>query len=229
MAVNFTVFEDFSVVKGVRIGVAQSAVRYQNRDDMVIFELAEGTEVAGVFTTNAFCAAPVHICRAHLDVAKPRYLLINTGNANAGTGPSGHKNAVRSCEMLATATGVNADQILPFSTGVIGEPLNMAAFERGIPAALDNLSEDNWARAGRGIMTTDTLPKGFSKQVEINGTTITITGLSKGAGMIMPNMATMLGFIATDAAIPAELMQSWCRKLADTSFNRVTIDGDTST
>jgi glutamate N-acetyltransferase/amino-acid N-acetyltransferase len=131
--------------------------------------------------------------------------------------------------MLATATGVNADQILPFSTGVIGEPLNMAAFERGIPAALDNLSEDNWARAGRGIMTTDTLPKGFSKQVEINGNTVTITGLSKGAGMIMPNMATMLGFIATDAAIPAELMQSWCRKLADTSFNRVTIDGDTST
>jgi glutamate N-acetyltransferase/amino-acid N-acetyltransferase len=229
MAVNFTVFEDFSVVKGVRIGVAQSAVRYQNRDDMVIFELAEGTEVAGVFTTNAFCAAPVHICRAHLDVAKPRYLLINTGNANAGTGPSGHKNAVRSCDMLASATGVNADQILPFSTGVIGEPLNMAAFERGIPAALDNLSEDNWARAGRGIMTTDTLPKGFSKQVEINGNTVTITGLSKGAGMIMPNMATMLGFIATDAAIPAELMQSWCRKLADTSFNRVTIDGDTST
>ena len=229
MAVNFTVFEDFSVVKGVRIGVAQSAVRYQNRDDMVIFELAEGTEVAGVFTTNAFCAAPVHICRAHLDVAKPRYLLINTGNANAGTGPSGHKNAVRSCDMLAAATGVNAEQILPFSTGVIGEPLNMAAFERGIPAALDNLGEDNWARAGRGIMTTDTLPKGFSKQVEINGTTVTITGLSKGAGMIMPNMATMLGFIATDAAIPAELMQSWCRKLADTSFNRVTIDGDTST
>jgi glutamate N-acetyltransferase/amino-acid N-acetyltransferase len=229
MAVNFTVFEDFSVVKGVRIGVAQSAVRYKNRDDMVIFELAEGTEVAGVFTTNAFCAAPVHICRAHLDVAKPRYLLINTGNANAGTGPSGHKNAVRSCDMLAAATGVNADQILPFSTGVIGEPLNMAAFERGIPAALDNLSEDNWARAGRGIMTTDTLPKGFSKQVEINGNTVTITGLSKGAGMIMPNMATMLGFIATDAAIPAELMQSWCRKLADTSFNRVTIDGDTST
>lgn len=229
MAVNFTVFEDFSVVNGVRIGVAQSAVRYQNRDDMVIFELAEGTEVAGVFTTNAFCAAPVHICRRHLDVAKPRYLLINTGNANAGTGPSGHKNAERSCEMLAAATGVNADQILPFSTGVIGEPLNMAAFERGIPAALENLSADNWARAGRGIMTTDTLPKGFSKTIEIDGKTVTITGLSKGAGMIMPNMATMLGFIATDAAIPAALMQSWCRKLADASFNRVTIDGDTST
>lgn len=229
MAVNFTVFEDFSVVNGVRIGVAQSAVRYQNRDDMVIFELAEGTEVAGVFTTNAFCAAPVHICRRHLDVAKPRYLLINTGNANAGTGPSGHKNAIHSCEILAAATGVNADQILPFSTGVIGEPLNMSAFDCGIPAALDNLSADNWARAGRGIMTTDTLPKGFSTTVELDGETVTITGLSKGAGMIMPNMATMLGFIATDAAIPAALMQGWCRQLADSSFNRITIDGDTST
>lgn len=229
MAVNFTVFEDFAVVNGVRIGVAQSAVRYQNRDDMVIFELAEGTEVAGVFTTNAFCAAPVHICRRHLDVAKPRYLLINTGNANAGTGPSGHKNAIHSCEILAAATGVNADQILPFSTGVIGEPLNMAAFDVGIPAALDDLRADNWARAGRGIMTTDTLPKGFSITVEINGETVTITGLSKGAGMIMPNMATMLGFIATDAAIPAALMQGWCRQLADSSFNRITIDGDTST
>ena len=229
MAVNFTVFEDFCAVKGIRLGVAQAAVRYQNRDDMVIFELAEGSTAAGVFTTNAFCAAPVQICRRHLEKASPRYLLINTGNANAGTGPSGYRNAELSCEMLAKATGVAPEQVLPFSTGVIGEPLNMAAFERGIPAALDNLAEDNWARAGRGIMTTDTLPKGYSRQVEIAGRTVTVTGLSKGAGMIMPNMATMLGFIATDAAIPAELLQSWCRKLADRSFNRVTIDGDTST
>lgn len=229
MAVNFTVFEDFAVVKGVRIGVAQSAVRYKDRDDMVVFELAEGTEVAGVFTTNAFCAAPVHICRRNLEKASPRYLLINTGNANAGTGPKGFKNAELSCAMLAKAAGVTAEQVLPFSTGVIGEPLNMEAFERGIPAALDNLSESNWARAGRGIMTTDTLPKGYSKQVEIDGKTVTITGLSKGAGMIMPNMATMLGFIATDASIPASVMQGWARKLADKSFNRITIDGDTST
>ncbi len=229
MAVNFTVFEDFAVVKGVRLGVAQAGVRKKDRDDMVIFELAEGTEVAGVFTTNAFCAAPVHICRRNLEKASPRYLLINTGNANAGTGPKGFKNAELSCEMLAKATGVTPEQVLPFSTGVIGEPLNMEAFERGIPAALENLTEANWARAGRGIMTTDTLPKGYSKQIEIDGKTVTITGLSKGAGMIMPNMATMLGFIATDAKIPAAVMQGWARKLADKSFNRITIDGDTST
>lgn len=229
MAVNFTVFEDFAVVKGVRVGVAQAGVRKKDRDDMVIFELAEGTQVAGVFTTNAFCAAPVHICRRNLEKAEPRFLLINTGNANAGTGPKGFRNAETTCEMLAKAAGVAPEQVLPFSTGVIGEPLNMEAFERGIPAALGNLAEDNWARAGRGIMTTDTLPKGFSKQIEVEGKTVTITGLSKGAGMIMPNMATMLGFIATDAAIPATVMQGWARKLADKSFNRITIDGDTST
>ncbi len=229
MAVNFTVFEDFAVVKGVRVGVAQAGVRKKDRDDMVIFELAEGTQVAGVFTTNAFCAAPVHICRRNLEKADPRFLLINTGNANAGTGPKGFRNAETTCEMLAKAAGVAPEQVLPFSTGVIGEPLNMEAFERGIPAALGNLAEDNWARAGRGIMTTDTLPKGFSKQIEVEGKTVTITGLSKGAGMIMPNMATMLGFIATDAAIPAAVMQGWARKLADKSFNRITIDGDTST
>lgn len=229
MAVNFTVFEDFAVVKGVRVGVAQAGVRKKDRDDMVIFELAEGTQVAGVFTTNAFCAAPVHICRRNLEKADPRFLLINTGNANAGTGPKGFRNAETTCEMLAKAAGVAPEQVLPFSTGVIGEPLNMEAFERGIPSALGNLAEDNWARAGRGIMTTDTLPKGFSKQIEVEGKTVTITGLSKGAGMIMPNMATMLGFIATDAAIPATVMQGWARKLADKSFNRITIDGDTST
>lgn len=229
MAVNFTVFEQFSAIDGIRLGIAQAAVRKQNRDDMVIFELAEGTQVAGVFTTNAFCAAPVQLCRQHLEAASPRYLLINTGNANAGTGPSGFKNALATCDMLAAATGVTREQILPFSTGVIGEPLNMPAFERGIPAALENLSADNWARAGRGIMTTDTLPKGFSTQIKVDGKTVTFTGLSKGAGMIMPNMATMLGFIATDADIPQSILQAWCRQLADRSFNRITIDGDTST
>jgi glutamate N-acetyltransferase / amino-acid N-acetyltransferase len=229
MAVNFTVFEDFKAVDGVRLGVAQAHVRYANRDDMVVIELAEGTTVAGVFTTNAFCAAPVQISKVHLADTAPRYLLINTGNANAGTGPQGYANAVRSCELLAAATAVQPAQILPFSTGVIGEPLNMAAFERGIPAALDNLSADNWARAAKGIMTTDTLPKGYSTQFEVNGKTVTITGMSKGAGMIMPNMATMLGYIATDAGISQALLQSWCKELADCSFNRVTIDGDTST
>lgn len=229
MAVNFTVFEDFKPVDGVRIGVAQAHVRYPNRDDLVVFELAEGTQVAGVFTTNAFCAAPVQLCKDHLQDSPARYLLVNTGNANAGTGKSGMENAVKSCEMLAQATGVSPRNILPFSTGVIGEPLNMAAFERGIPAALDNLSADNWARAARGIMTTDTLPKGYSTQFDINGKAVTISGISKGAGMIMPNMATMLGYIATDAAIAQDVLQGWCKELADCSFNRITIDGDTST
>lgn len=229
MAVNFTVFEDFKPVKGVRVGIAQSGMRYKNRDDMVIFELCEGSTTAGVFTNNAFCAAPVQICRHHLELTPARYLLINTGNANAGTGPKGYKNANTSCALLAEQTGVSPEQILPFSTGVIGEPLNMPAFDRGIPAALADLDENNWARAAKGIMTTDTLPKGCSRQIELNGQTVTITGISKGAGMIMPNMATMLGFIATDAAIPQGLLQSWVRKLADSSFNRITIDGDTST
>lgn len=229
MAVNFTVFEQFKPVDGIRLGIAQAHVRYPNRDDLVVIELAEGTTVAGVFTTNAFCAAPVQLCKQHLQQTAPRYLLINTGNANAGTGKAGFANAVRSCELLAGATGVKAAQILPFSTGVIGEPLNMPAFERGIPAALENLSADNWARAAKGIMTTDTLPKGYSTQFDVNGKTVTITGISKGAGMIMPNMATMLGYIGTDAGIAPALLQSWCKELADCSFNRITIDGDTST
>jgi len=229
MAVNFIVFEDFKAIDGVRLGIAQAHVRYPNRDDMVVIELAEGTNVAGVYTTNAFCAAPVQICKAHLAEAAPRYLLINTGNANAGTGKSGYANAVKTCELMAEKGQCDAAQILPFSTGVIGEPLNMPAFEHGIPAALENLSADNWARAAKGIMTTDTLPKGFSKQLTVGGKSVTVTGISKGAGMIMPNMATMLGFIATDAGISREILQSWCKELADCSFNRITIDGDTST
>lgn len=229
MAVNFTVFEDFKAVDGIRLGVAQAHVRYPDRDDMVVVELAEGTAVAGVFTLNAFCAAPVQICKQHLQEAAPRYLLINTGNANAGTGKQGFANALTTCELLADAVGCSAAQILPFSTGVIGEPLNVAAFERGIPAALENLSADNWARAAKGIMTTDTLPKGFSTRFEVGGKTVTISGISKGAGMIMPNMATMLGYIATDAGVSQALLQSWCKELADCSFNRITIDGDTST
>ena len=229
MAVNFTVFEDFKAVSGVRLGVAKSHVRYADRDDMGVIELAEGTEVAGVFTTNAFCAAPVQICKHHLGIKAPRYLLINTGNANAGTGKSGYANAVKSCELMAAAGQCTAAEVLPFSTGVIGEPLNMPAFERGIPAALDDLNADNWARAAKGIMTTDTLPKGFSQQASVGGKTVTVTGISKGAGMIMPNMATMLGFIATDAGVSPDILQTWCRELADCSFNRITIDGDTST
>ncbi|MFC3681139.1 bifunctional glutamate N-acetyltransferase/amino-acid acetyltransferase ArgJ [Bacterioplanoides pacificum] len=229
MAVNFEVFSDFSAVAGIRMGVAKAGVRYPNRDDMVLFELAEGSTTAGVFTQNAFCAAPVSICKQHLADAAPRYLLINTGNANAGTGPQGYRNAVTSCELVSRTTGCEPVEVLPFSTGVIGEPLNMPAFEQGIPAAFADLADDNWARAATGIMTTDTLPKGYSRQQPIAGINTTVTGISKGAGMIMPNMATMLGFIATDAAVAQPVLQSWCKLLADASFNRITIDGDTST
>lgn len=229
MAVNFEVFENFCAVQGIRIGVAQSAVRYANRDDMVLFELDAGTHTAGVFTLNAFCAAPVTICKTHLQQTDPRYLIINTGNANAGTGPQGYSNAVATCELVAETAGCTPAEVLPFSTGVIGEPLNMDAFRRGVPAAYENLDDANWKRAASGIMTTDTLPKGYSQQINIDGFPTTITGISKGAGMIMPNMATMLGFIATDAAVDKTILQQWCKQLADASFNRITIDGDTST
>lgn len=229
MAVNFTVLDQFHAVRGVRIGVAAAQVRYPNRDDVVLFELAEGSQVAGVFTKNAFCAAPVQISKQHLNQHTPRYFLINAGNANAGTGKAGIANAQKSCELVAAVTGVDSAQVLPFSTGVIGEPLNMEAIERGVKLAQENLSGDNWARAASGIMTTDTLPKGFSRQLELGGQLVTISGISKGAGMIMPNMATMLAYIATDAAVSKEVLQSWCKQLADSSFNRITIDGDTST
>ncbi|WP_419811549.1 bifunctional glutamate N-acetyltransferase/amino-acid acetyltransferase ArgJ [Bacterioplanoides sp.] len=229
MAVNFEVFKDFCAVDGIKMGITQAGVRYPNRDDMVLFELAEGSRTAGVFTQNAFCAAPVTICKKHLELTEPRYLLINTGNANAGTGPEGYQNAVSSCELVAGTTGCSPAEVLPFSTGVIGEPLDMTAFKRGVPAAFADLNLDNWARAASGIMTTDTLPKGFSTQTEIESINTTVTGISKGAGMIMPNMATMLGFIATDAAVEKSVLQSWCKQLADASFNRITIDGDTST
>lgn len=229
MAVNFQVLETYHDVAGVRLGIAQAHVRYPNRDDMVLIELAEGAQVAGVFTLNAFCAAPVQICKQHLKQTAPRYFLINTGNANAGTGKAGIANAIRSCELVAQATGCKVEEVLPFSTGVIGEPLKMTAFEQGIPAAISALTTDAWARAAKGIMTTDTLPKGYSKQFEVAGKKTVISGISKGAGMIMPNMATMLGFIATDASVSQEILQQWCKELADCSFNRITIDGDTST
>ena len=229
MAVNFTVLEQFYAIDGVRIGVAQAHVRYPNRDDVVLFEVAEGSTVAGVFTRNAFCAAPVQVAKQHLAQSPARYFLINTGNANAGTGKQGLSNALSSCDLVAKIANVEATQVLPFSTGVIGEPLNMQAIERGVEQAFSALSSDNWARAAKGIMTTDTLPKGFSRQFELGGKNVSLSGISKGAGMIMPNMATMLAYIATDAGVSSELLNQWCTQLADASFNRITIDGDTST
>jgi glutamate N-acetyltransferase/amino-acid N-acetyltransferase len=220
-------------VPGVRIGTAMAGIRKANRRDLVVFELAAGTAVAGVFTQNRFCAAPVQICRENLAQATtgsaPRAILINTGNANAGTGADGLARARRSCVALAALMGLQPDQVLPFSTGVIMETLPVERIEAGLPAALQSLRGDAWADAATGIMTTDTLPKAASRQVQIAGRTVTLTGISKGAGMIRPNMATMLGFIATDAVIAPALLQPLLQQAADLSFNRITIDGDTST
>ncbi|MNO59954.1 Arginine biosynthesis bifunctional protein ArgJ [compost metagenome] len=189
---------------------------------------AEGSTVAGVFTTNAFCAAPVILSRKRF-LGNVRYLLTNTGNANAGTGEPGLENAARTCASLAKLVGVDESAVLPFSTGVIGEPLPVEKIEGALQAALDDLSVDNWAAAATGIMTTDTLPKGASRQFQHDGVTITVTGISKGAGMIRPNMATMLGYIATDAKVAPAVLKDLMLDGANKSFNRITIDGDTST
>jgi len=217
-------------VPGVRIGVAEAGVRKANRKDLTVVLIDEGAAVGGVFTQNRFCAAPVQVCRDHLAKGYGiRAMLINTGNANAGTGQDGLARTHQSCVALARELNIAPEQILPFSTGVIMEPLPVDRIEAGLPAALADASADHWARAAEGIMTTDTVPKAFSQQVQIGGATVTVTGISKGAGMIRPNMATMLGFMATDAQIDPALIQPLARALADASFNRVTIDGDTST
>ncbi len=217
-------------VAGVRIGVAQAGIRKVNRKDLSVVLLDEGASVAGVFTQNRYCAAPVQMCRDHLQRnIGIRAMLINTGNANAGTGDDGLASARATCIALARKLDIAPEQILPFSTGVIMEPLPSDRIVAGIPAALLDAKEDNWLRAAEGIMTTDTLPKAFSTHVQLDGKTVTITGISKGAGMIRPNMATMLGFMATDATVPQALMQQLATDLANGSFNRVTVDGDTST
>ena len=222
-------------VPGVRIGVAKAGIRKPNRVDLVVLALDEGAAVAGVFTQNRFCAAPVQVCREHLahcdgaGAAAIRAVVVNTGNANAGTGADGLARARRSCAALADQMGVKAEQVLPFSTGVIMETLPVDRLEAGLPAALADLRADGWAHAALGIMTTDTLPKAASRQLQIGGRTVTLTGVSKGAGMIRPNMATMLGFVATDAVIAPALMQALVTEAADASFNRISIDGDTST
>lgn len=229
MAVGDVSMPQMHVVKGVKIGSAEAYVRYQNRRDLVVFELAEGSNVAGVFTQNAFCAAPVHVSRAHLAAGNPRYLVINTGNANAGTGATGMANAEATCAQLAKLAGVNPEQVLPFSTGVIGEQLPIERLLSGLQPALASLRDDAWGDAATGIMTTDTTPKGASEQFEMDGIRYTMTGISKGAGMIRPNMATMLGYVATDAPISRELVQQLLSLTVNQSFNRITIDGDTST
>ncbi|MCK7608091.1 bifunctional glutamate N-acetyltransferase/amino-acid acetyltransferase ArgJ [Acinetobacter portensis] len=229
MAVGDVSMPQMHAVKGVKIGSAEAYVRYQNRRDLVIFEFAEGSNVAGVFTQNAFCAAPVHISKAHLKITNPRYLVINTGNANAGTGKTGMANAEATCAKLAELAGVSTSEVLPFSTGVIGEQLPIERLVNGLQPALESLNENAWLDAATGIMTTDTTPKGASEQFEIDGVTYTMTGISKGAGMIRPNMATMLSYVATDAPISRELVQQLLNETVNVSFNRITVDGDTST
>ncbi|MEZ0122926.1 MAG: bifunctional glutamate N-acetyltransferase/amino-acid acetyltransferase ArgJ [Candidatus Reddybacter sp.] len=220
-------------VTGFQLATACAGIKVAGRKDLVLMALAEGSEVAAVFTRNAFCAAPVQLAKHHLsDSANGkaiRYLLTNTGNANAGTGEQGLQDARQSCAGLAAIATVDARQILPFSTGVIGEPLPMDALLAGLPATFANLSEDGWAEAAEGILTTDTRPKGASRQIDINGQIITVTGIAKGAGMIRPDMATMLAYVATDAKCSAEYLQKVLVGAVNKSFNRITVDGDTST
>ena len=229
MAVGDVSMPHMHVVKGVKIGSAEAYVRYQNRRDLVIFEFAAGSNVVGVFTQNAFCAAPVHVSKAHLAQGNPRYLVINTGNANAGTGKLGMQNAEITCAKLAELAGVSTQEVLPFSTGVIGEQLPIERLVAGLAPALASLREDAWHDAATGIMTTDTTPKGASEQFELDGITYSMTGISKGAGMIRPNMATMLSYVATDAPIQRDILQQLLKRSVEQSFNRITVDGDTST
>lgn len=234
MAVGPSVLPDFPVVPGVQLAVVEAGIKKANRKDLVLIELAAGSVCSGVFTQNAFCAAPVTLAKAHVRrrgfaSESAAYLIINTGNANAGTGEEGMRDAMDTCQELAARMNVAAEQVLPFSTGVIGEKLPVDKIKLAIPALQKALQEDNWSNAATAIMTTDTRPKGSSRQVSYAGQVLTINGVSKGAGMIRPNMATMLCFIGTNARISAELADELVRELADKSFNRITVDGDTST
>ena len=232
MPVNFTTPapEALFPIAGIQLGLAEAGIRKVDRHDLTLLALDPGCTVAGVFTQNRFCAAPVLLCRSHLDSGSEiRGLVINTGIANAGTGEPGLQAARETCVAVAHLLGVNANQVLPFSTGVILEPLPVERLITGLPRCVEDLKADNWHAAAHGIMTTDTVAKAASRRVEINGKTVTITGISKGAGMIKPNMATMLGFMATDAGIAEPLLRQLVREVADESFNCITVDGDTST
>ncbi|WP_337056611.1 bifunctional glutamate N-acetyltransferase/amino-acid acetyltransferase ArgJ [Pseudomonas sp. USHLN015] len=228
MAVGLGPLPTLHPVPGFELGIASAGIKRPGRKDVVVMRCAEGSTVAGVFTLNAFCAAPVILSKKRV-LGAVRYFLTNTGNANAGTGEPGLAAAERTCAKLAELAGVDASAVLPFSTGVIGEPLPVEKIEAALGDALADLSEGNWAAAATGIMTTDTLPKGASRQFVHDGVTVTVTGISKGAGMIRPNMATMLGYIATDAKVAQGVLQDLLRDAANKSFNRITIDGDTST
>lgn len=221
-------FEKFPVA-GIRLGSACAGIKKDNHRDLVLIELAEETQTAAVFTQNAFCAAPVTISKKHLSETQPKYLLVNTGNANAGTGEQGLSDALTCCNLVADVTGTNVSQVLPFSTGVIGEYLPVNKFSNAIQMAYENLSDDNWKDAAFGILTTDTRPKAFTRTIIVEGKTVTVSGIAKGSGMIRPDMATMLAYIATDAKIEKTLLQNCLLEAVNFSFNRITVDGDTST
>lgn len=232
MATGNKPFPQMHPVAGFKLGTTSAGIKTPGRKDLVVMQIPIQASVAALFTQNAFCAAPVVLCKQHLDTDTPRYLLVNTGNANAGTGDQGLADARRSCQQLAELQAISEQQVLPFSTGVIGEPMPMEKLLAALPAAVAALDEDGWSDAAQGIMTTDTRAKGASLQYQpdpSNPQQITITGISKGSGMIKPNMATMLGFVATDAAVDSELLHRALRLVTDKSFNRITVDSDTST
>jgi glutamate N-acetyltransferase/amino-acid N-acetyltransferase len=228
MAVGQNQFPKMNPVPGIKLGTACANIKQSENDDLLIVEMVPRSACAGVFTQNAFCAAPVIVARKNLS-NHPRWLLVNSGNANAGTGEQGMQDAQATCSGLASAVNGKAEQVLPFSTGVIGETLPAAKINNALPAAVNNLVEDNWDKAAKAIMTTDTFAKGATRIIEISGKTITLSGISKGAGMIQPNMATMLAFIGTDAKIEPQFLQACLAKAVEKSFNRITVDGDTST
>lgn len=229
MAVGLSGLPTFSPVPGIRLGTAMAGIRKKDRRDLVAIVCAPGTQVAATFTKNRFCAAPVTVAREHLAKTAPRALLINTGFANAGTGTPGLEDARACCAALAPLLNCRTEEVLPFSTGVIGERLPRDRIIAGLPLCVEHLREDGWSEAAHGIMTTDTVPKGSSRQLRIGGKVVTVTGIAKGAGMIRPDMATMLAFVATDAAVAPAVLQACMLAAVNRSFNRITVDGDTST
>jgi len=229
MPIGYSELPRLLPVPGVRLAAAAAGIRYRDRKDLVLIELAETSQCAAVFTRNAFCAAPVTVARQHLSLHSPRFLLINSGNANAGTGKRGLEDARASCRMLAQRVGCTPEQVLPFSTGVIGEPLPVERIDAALAGAIADLSDDGWSTAAHAIMTTDTVAKGVSQTLQIGERRVVITGIAKGAGMIRPDMATMLAYIATDANVTPRALQNCLRQAVDGSFNRITVDGDTST
>lgn len=229
MAVGPDTLPEFYPVAGFKLGTTSAGIKTPGRQDLVLMEIPAEASVAGVFTKNAFCAAPVQICKRHMELKTARYLVVNTGNANAGTGQEGWDDGALTCKTVADLMGVTDAEVLPFSTGVIGEKLPVEKIVAALPAAKEALTEAGWEAAASGILTTDTRPKGASEQFTYKGQTITVTGISKGSGMIMPNMATMLGYVATDAEVDQALLQSLLTASTDQSFNRITVDSDTST